>query len=345
MKKTNLIPFVACLIVLILVLVPSAQSASKVYNWKLQHDAPRGDILTPLLEHFAKDVEQRSNGQLKIQVFADPEIVPGFELLQGVMAGTIEMANTSGLFQAGQVPLSAIEFGLPMLYKFPDKDFVQQANEIRKFFYESGMVDLLRAEYEKFGVYWLDMHSYGPDTLFLTKPVKTIDDMKGLKMAVVPQFVPWIESMGAASAELVGGDLYMGLKLGVVDAGTWDINGVAALKFHEVAPHVLIGYSNDQMIGHFEVNLKAWNSLPDDLKQVLKDATDDWWDYKNKAIAKIVQESRAMAQKGDFELHQFDDESMSKLNELSVHVWDEWAQRSESCRKAVELQKKWFETR
>ena len=347
MKKLFLMPLILSLGICVFMWNPPAYSESKVYKWKLQHDAPRGDILTELLNHYSKDVEKRSNGRLKIQIFADPEIVPGFELLQGVMAGTIEMANTSGLFQSGQIPLSAIEFGLPMMYKFAnlEGDFQKQANQIREFFYKSGMVDLLRKEYAKYGVYWLDMHSYGPDTLFSTKTIKTINDMKGMKMAVVPQFIPWIESMGATSSELVGGDLYMGLKLGVVDAGTWDINGVTALKFYEVGPNVIVGYSNDHMIGHFEVNMKAWKSLPEDLKKVLTEATKDWWDYKNKVLAGIVEESTALGKKGEFKLHQPDDAFVSKLNELAFGVWDEWAKRDENCRKAVALQKEWFNTR
>ena len=347
MKKVFLIPLMLSLSICILAWAAPAQSGSKVYKWKLQHDAPRGDIQTELLTHFSKDVEKRSDGRLKIKIFADPELVPGFELLQGVMAGTLEMANTSGLFESGQIPLSAIEFGLPMMYKFPKLkgDFIKEANEIRKFFYKSGMVELLRKEYAKFGVYWLDMHTYGPDTLFLTKPVKTVNDLKGMKMFVMPQMGSWIKSMGAAYSEPAGGDLYMGLKLGVVDAGAWDINGITALKFYEVAPHVLIGYSNDHMIGHFEVNLKAWNSLPDDLKQVLKDATKDWWGYKNNVIAGIVRDSIALGKKGEFKPQRLDEKSQTKLYELAVKVWDEWGQRNESCGKAVALQKEWFKTR
>ena len=347
MKKLFLLTLMLSLSMGMLVWVTPAQCGSKVYKWKLQHDAPRGDILTELLNHFAKDVEKRSNGRLKIQVFADPEIIPGFELLQGVMAGTIEMANTSGLFQSGQIPLSAIEFGLPMMYKFEslEGNFIQQADEIRKFFYESGMVDLLRQEYAKYGVYWLDMHSYGPDALFATKSVSSIQAMKGMKVAIVPQFISWIEKMGATSSELVGGDLYMGLKLGTVDAGTWDINGVTALKFYEVGPNVIVGYSNDHMIGHFEVNMKAWKSLPEDLQQVLSDATADWWNYKNQVLADIVKQSKEMGVKGDFNLQKPDDAFKSKMRDLAFDVWEEWAKRDNRCKKAVALQKEWYNKR
>lgn len=324
-----------------------SSAEAKVYKWKLQHDAPRADIMTELLIHFAKDVEKRSNGQLKIQIFAEPEIVPAFEQLQAVMAGALEMANSSGLYQGGQIPLSAVEFGLPMIYKFPElnNDYIKEANAIRDFFFSSGMVDLLRKEYAKFGVYWLDMHSFGSDTLFSTKPIRTLDDFKGTKMFCVPQFGAWIEKMGAAFSEPAGGDLYMGAKMGTLDIITWDINGIPVMKYQEVAPYVMIGWANDQMMGHWEVNMKAWNSLPDDLKQVLKDATKDWFDYKNKIIAEIEREAYKIAESDEINLQQLDEKSMAKALKYAKEAWDEWAKLDEACAKAVELQKEWYNKR
>jgi TRAP-type C4-dicarboxylate transport system substrate-binding protein len=317
---------------------------AKVYKWRLQHDAPRADIMTELLIHFSEDVEKRSNGQLKIQIFAEPEIVPGFEQLQAVISGALDMANSSGLYQGGQIPVSAVEFGLPFMYKFPDlqNDYMKEVSEIRNFFYSSGMVDLLRKEYAKFGIYWLDMHSFGPDTFFSTSPMGTLDDFKGKKIFSLPQFGSWLKKMGAAPSEPAGGDLYMGLKLGTLDIVTWDINGIPVMNFQEVAPNVMIGFSNDQMIGHWEVNMKAWNSLPDELKQILADATKDWSHYKNKVIAEIEQKANKIAQTDKINLQQLDEKSQAESLKYAKEAWDEWAKLDKASAKAVELQKKWY---
>jgi TRAP-type C4-dicarboxylate transport system substrate-binding protein len=234
-----------------------------------------------------------------------------------------------------------------MIYKFPkfNNNFMKEANAIRDFFYSSGMVDLLREGYGKFGIYWLDMHSYGSDTIFSTKSIKTIGDFKGKKMFTVPQFGSWLEKMGAAPAEPAGGDLFMNLKLGTLDAIAWDINGITALRYWEAAPYVHIGLTNDQMIGHWEVNMKAWKSLPDDLKQVLKDATKDWWDYKNKAVEKIEREAYKMSEKGDFTLQKMDASSKSQMLKYAKEAWDEWAKHDKASAKAVALQKEWYNNR
>jgi TRAP-type mannitol/chloroaromatic compound transport system substrate-binding protein len=151
--------------------------------------------------------------------------------------------------------------------------------------------------------------------------------------------------MGASYAELAGGDLFMGLKLGTVDAGTWDINGITALGFHEVGQNVAIGYSNDQTIGHLLVNMKAWNSLPDELKQVLQNAAKDWFDYRVKSVAGIVNKAKEMGEKGEFKLMQFDDNLQAIAKEKAKKVWDEWAKRDAACAKAVALQKEWYKNR
>ncbi len=52
MKKILLIPLMLSLSICILAWTTPAQSGSKVYKWKLQHDAPRGDIQTELLNNF-----------------------------------------------------------------------------------------------------------------------------------------------------------------------------------------------------------------------------------------------------------------------------------------------------
>ncbi len=77
MKKLLSLSLLILLGICILGYNTQAQSSDqKVYEWKIQHDAPRGDVLTEHLNHFSKDVENRSKGRLKIQVFAESEIVP-----------------------------------------------------------------------------------------------------------------------------------------------------------------------------------------------------------------------------------------------------------------------------
>ena len=129
---------------------------------KIQSAWPRADISMQMLEKFAAAADKRSNGQIKIQVFAAPEIVPGEQTLEATKKGTLDMLHSIGAYWGGTTPIGEIEFGLPLMWAMPLGKTVKENSEIvRDFFLNSGFAELLRKEYAKQGVYWLDMHSYG----------------------------------------------------------------------------------------------------------------------------------------------------------------------------------------
>ncbi len=140
----------------------SPANAGKVYRLKIQSAYPRGDISMGLLKHFAEYAKKKSNGRLLISVFADPELVPGEQLFEATQRGTVDMLHAVPAMWAGIIPVGEVEFGLPYAYRVPGSKSITEASDaVRKFFYSSGFVKLLREQYAKQGLYWLDMHSYG----------------------------------------------------------------------------------------------------------------------------------------------------------------------------------------
>jgi TRAP-type mannitol/chloroaromatic compound transport system substrate-binding protein len=162
----------------------TAVGAEKIYRMKIQSGYPHGDLSMELLKDFAAAAEKRSNGQLKISVFAAPEIVPTDQLFDATKVGTIDMLHCGGTFWGGIVPVGEIEFGVPYGFKITEAKTPKESVEtIRKFFFESGFVDLLRKEYSKHGLYWLDMHTYGEVPITVaTKCIQTCEDVKGVKI-------------------------------------------------------------------------------------------------------------------------------------------------------------------
>ena len=78
MRKRDLSYALAMVIVVAGLVVPvnSANAASEEFTWKVQSVWARGDVSMETLAYFAERVRERSNGRLKIEVFAEPEIVP-----------------------------------------------------------------------------------------------------------------------------------------------------------------------------------------------------------------------------------------------------------------------------
>ena len=115
--------------------------------------------MTPV---FAASAEKKSNGQLKIEVFADPEIVGMFQVPEAVQAGTLDLSMGSGGLWGGVIPVGDVEFSLPYAYRIPEKKtFIDKGKEVRRFVFESGFLDILRDEYAKHGLHVSGRH---PDT-------------------------------------------------------------------------------------------------------------------------------------------------------------------------------------
>lgn len=322
----------------------TAAAAGKVYKWKIQSGYPRGDISMELLKSFAESAEKRSNGQLKISVFAAPEIVPWEQLFEATQKGTLEMLHSIAAIWSGVVPIGEVEFGLPYAYNIPgDKDIVETGAIVRKFFFESGFVDLLREEYGKQGLYWLDMHSYGKIITLATSPIRTCEEIKGKKIRVEGAWAKYYDMVGARGTWIPGEESYMGLKLGTIDASQWDVSAFA-LKWHEVAPYWLIGGQNDVVPGNILVNMKSWNALPDDVKEAVEGAAEEYYHVLLKEYVKMMEDVDQLVKQGKVIKSVLDEDCERKHAEAAYKLWDEIGARDPSAAKAIQMIKEWRKT-
>ncbi len=315
--------------------------AKDVHRWKIQSAYPRGDVSMALLNDFAKGVEEMSNGRLKISVFADPEIVPGEQLFEATKRGTLDMLHGLGAMWAGIVPVGEVEFGLPYAYHTAEQSFQDGAKKIRDFFYESGFVDLLRREYAQEGLYWLDLHTYGPGFLLSTKPIRDCSDFRGLKVSAEGSFNDYYNKLGASGAIVSGTETYMALRLGTLDVAQWDVSAITALKWHEVAPYRILGGQNLQSIGHILVNMKSWEKLPEDLQSLVKDAASGYFDNLVTAYVDEFKKVEQLQEKGELQTIQLTEECRQKHLEAAVEIWEEIAQRDPSNAQAIQMIKAW----
>ena len=97
-SKKGLLCFIILATMFISSLIPGVISTATAadYNWKIQSVWGRGDLSMELLKEFAATADKLSKGRIKIQVFADPELVPGEQLFEATKKGTLTMAWTGG---------------------------------------------------------------------------------------------------------------------------------------------------------------------------------------------------------------------------------------------------------
>jgi len=215
---------------------------------------------------FKKVVEQKSGGQLKVDIYPSNQLGKEREQFEGVKLGTIEMSWIAEGPVAGFFP-EIMALGIPYLYG-------SEAIAYRSLDgpYGKALMEEMR---KKTGVRCLGNGENG-FRHFSTrnKPIKNVDDLKRLKIRVMesPVYMSMVTALGANPVPISWGEVYMALQQGVVDGWESPISLIESMKFNEITKYII-------MDGHIYsflpllISDKFFLSLTPDLQSIIVDAT------------------------------------------------------------------------
>ncbi|GAI61873.1 unnamed protein product [marine sediment metagenome] len=239
---------------------------AKVYKWRIQSVWPApapAYFQSPSLEAFVDYCRRASNGRLDFQIFYPGMIVPAVESFEAVSKGVLEMTHLHAAYWMGKELVGGLVMGLP--YTFSNY------KEMSVYFYELGFIDIVREALAEHNIYYLGAYPSHHNTLLTTKPIRKVEDFKGLKLrALGLQAAVW-DKAGASCVFLPGPDIYPSLEKGVIDGSMWaGPGGLWAMGFHEVTDYLLTPYPQMATSLDVLVNMDKWNELPDDLKAIME---------------------------------------------------------------------------
>lgn len=322
---------------------PGSFAKDRVYKVTVQSAFPRGDVSVPLMDVFAESAAKRSNGQLKLEWFAAPEIVPPEQLLDSVKMGVLEMQGPSvGAYWAGTMPIGDVAFGLPMSFNMPwVTGYKNKANALQELFFSEGLIDVMREAYAEQGHYYLGTFTSGPIVVLSTKPVKTLEDWKGMKIRADGQNMGYYETTGAKATTLPGTEAYLALKLGTVDMSEWDISAITSMNWHEVAPYWVTGMET-YLVMEFTVSLDFWNQLPKHLQEAMAGAYQDYRDAAIEMYSKEFDRVDELVKQKKVIVSEIDQASREFFLGEAEKLWDAQAKKDPASAKAIAIIKKWI---
>ena len=202
-------------------------------KWKMQ--SAFGSTLQFLgvgAKRLTRNLEERSNGQIRIKFFEPGALVPALELLPTVGAGALEAGFTSSsyheLAMGSKAPyfFYAVPFGLEGWRQF---EWVRQGEG-------RALYDEL---YSAHGVKSLPCGLLGPEGVgWFRSPIRTVDDLRGLKMRFFGLGSQVMQKIGVSPQLLAGADIYPALERGVIDATEFSVPAIdVTLGFHEVVKY------------------------------------------------------------------------------------------------------------
>ncbi|MCD6364140.1 MAG: TRAP transporter substrate-binding protein DctP [Synergistetes bacterium] len=214
---------------------------------------------------WAQKVEKMSGGRLKIELHSSGEIVPPQKVLEAVREGVLDLGYNTPAWQKGEYPAGDLFYTLP--------GGVFQFHDLLVWMY-SGEGIKLEQEMYKGSVIAFPLGLTPPEEIWSKKPIRSLKDIKGLKIRCAGLSMELWKKLGASVVLLPGGEVIPSLRRGLIDAAEFcDPYMDLALGLPEVAkylfnPPIHMGSNMFQLV----INSKVWNSLSPDLREIMKNA-------------------------------------------------------------------------
>jgi TRAP-type mannitol/chloroaromatic compound transport system substrate-binding protein len=239
---------------------------------------PKADPNFQVTVDIGKRVEIMSEGRMVWDVFTGGEIVPAMKEVTGIHEGVLDASSNPAVWSLELFPAAGLFFQVAGgLTPVPQAIW----------YLVGGGFELIREMYAPLNVHVVTIHSLRNPEVWAhsSKPLKTADDFKGLKMRALGDPGNILANMGVAVTSTHGSEIYESMQRGVIDAfemGPFGPNW--NMGFQEVAKYVYQSPSRGPTdMALFYVNEQKWNALPPDLQNMIETATwrEGWQYYAN----------------------------------------------------------------
>lgn len=259
---------------------------------------------------LARRIGQLSGGRLQIDVFAAGELIPAFEVFDSVSRGSMEMGHSSPTYWRGVLPAALLFSSVP---------FGMLPAEHEAWMYHGGGLDLWR---EVYGAHGIRPYIAGNTGIqmggWYKREINALPDLSGLKVRISGLGADVVRRAGAVPVTLPGADLFTALATGTIDATEW--NGPyndMAFGLHEVASYYYYpGWHEPSGVLECLVSIEAYESLPQDLKDVIETACMAESTYViSEFKARNQQALATLIDRHGVELRRFPDDVLAALRE------------------------------
>jgi len=252
-------------VVLLVFATHSLVRGAEVIKLKGANYLPVTHAMSLLNKWFCDEIKKRTNGQVEISYYPGGTLLSPVKMYDGIVTGITDLGFSHIGYTRGRFPVMQI-FELPVgvpsgwVATHVSTDFLNKFKPKE----------------------WDDVHVFyvtnpGPLVfLMVSKPVRTLEELKGLKIRAVGQESDNIKALGAVPIPLEMPDCYDALRRNVVDGITVDLSTLKYWKFAEVIKFVTATWQIGRGYTFYWVmNKNKWNGLPPDIQKIFTEVASE----------------------------------------------------------------------
>ena len=315
---------------------PYVKAAQKsTIKWRLQTYAGPAlaeHVIKPSIDAFNK----AANGEMIIELYNADQLVPQGELFRAVQKGTIDAVQSDDDSIAAPVDVAVFAAYFPFASRY--------SLDVPVLWHWYGLKEIWEEAYSEVeGVTWLSMGSWDPCNFATVKPIRKVEDLKGLRMYMFPTGGRFMQQFGVIPMSLPYEDVQMAMQTGELDGVAWSgITEDYTVGWADVTKYYLTNPISGAWAGSYFANSDKWQALPEHLKTLFQLCIDSshyyrlhwyWWG-----------EAHYRTKGGKLELTSIPKEEWKVVEDAALKFWDEIAAKSPRDAKVVSILKEYAKT-
>ncbi len=252
---------VASIVVFIFSVVLSTYSVSSadVIKLKFANFFPPTHMNSTMMEKWCEELNKKLAGKVEIRQYTGGTLLSAPKMAAGVSTGIADIGLSHCSYSRGRFPVMEI-MELPL--GFPSSWI---ATHVSNDFYE-------KFKPKEWDNYHPIMFSTSPPNVLqtLSKPVRTLEDLKGLKIRGTGRIGDIVKALGAVPVPFEMADIYDALRRGVLEGNLGPLEQLKGWKTGEVEKYTTASWKVGSVFAFYVVmNKHKWNSLPADVQRVI----------------------------------------------------------------------------
>ncbi|MCL2933195.1 MAG: TRAP transporter substrate-binding protein [Trichodesmium sp. MAG_R03] len=307
-------------------------------KWRMTTSWPRSlDTIFGGAQTVCDQVAAMTNNRFTITPYSAGEIVGGLEVLDAVQQGTVECGHTASYYYVGKN--SALAFGTSV-------PFGLTAQQQNAWYYHGEGLKTMHELYSDFNIISFPAGNSGVQMGgWFRREINTVRDLNGLTMRIPGFGGEVMKKLGVNAQVLPGGEIYLALERGALDAAEWvGPYDDQKLGLHKAAKYYYYpGWWEPGPTFEIQINLDEWNKLPKEYQEILKSAAYQAninmlarYDALNgKALAELIADG--------IELRSYSEDILQAAQEAAFAFYEEKASQDATFKKVYEQWKKFRE--
>lgn len=309
---------------LLLVFLTGSAVSAETFNWKFSSYVPAANkSLGVGQKWWADQIEKRSQGQIKVQIFWSKQLCGEKEMMQAVRSGLADVVGHAPVYTPGETPVWNLAY-LPFLAPSRVDQTLLVYNRIAR---ESKP---FKEELERFNCVYAGSHDSTSNNAMGKKPLRNLADMKNLRIRCMPALGRILKEFGAVIVSVPVTEAYTALDTGMIDVVVFGTEGFRTWKVDEISQYLTLDMNMGALPSFYFINKKSWEKLPDNLKKVVRSVIDDQPAFVGALTDKLKEEALAVVKEKKIQVSSFPKADRDALLAKATGIWEESAKRTGS---------------